>query len=122
MGLKVSQHQIPIVSDEENKQFVDSTINSAKVVIFSKTYCPSSESAKKVLSNYPIKSDQYQVIELDNNPNSNIIQNYLKLITGAKTVPRVFICGRCIGGGDETIALDKCGDLVKLLAECEALQ
>jgi len=87
MGLKVSKlPPIPVVSVEDNHRFVDTTINCAKVVVFSKTYCPSSESAKKILSRYPIEHDQYQIIELDNNPNSPVIQSYLQLTTGSKTV------------------------------------
>ena len=28
----------------------------------------------------------------------------MKALTGARSVPRVFIDGKCIGGGDETMA------------------
>ena len=31
-------------------------------------------------------------------------QAYMKQLTGASSVPRVFIGGSCIGGGDETAA------------------
>ena len=31
-------------------------------------------------------------------------QAYMKQLTGASSVPRVFIGGSCIGGGDETSA------------------
>lgn len=30
-------------------------------------------------------------------------------------VPRVFINGKCIGGGDDVVAADKAGELVKKL-------
>ena len=39
------------------------------------------------------------------------IQNYLQQITGARSVPRVFINGKFYGGGDETAAGARNGDL-----------
>jgi len=44
------------------------------------------------------------------------IQDVLKRMTGARSVPRVFINGKCIGGGDETAALQKKGKLAALCA------
>ena len=35
-------------------------------------------------------------------------------LTGASSVPRVFIGGRCIGGGDETAAAHKCSKFLFL--------
>ena len=49
------------------------------------------------------------------------IQDYLKKITGARSVPRVFIGGKCIGGGSETRSLQDQGKLVPLLKEVGAL-
>ena len=49
------------------------------------------------------------------------IQDYLKKITGARSVPRVFIGGKCIGGGSETRSLQDQGKLVPLLKEAGAL-
>ena len=43
-------------------------------------------------------------------------------MTGADTVPRVFIGGECIGGGDDTEQLDKQGDLEKKLKKADALE
>jgi len=36
-------------------------------------------------------------------------------------VPRVFINGQFIGGGDDTVRLDASGQLAKKLEECDAL-
>ena len=49
------------------------------------------------------------------------IQDYLKTVTGARTVPRVFIGGKCIGGGSETRDLHQQGKLVPLLQSAGAL-
>ena len=45
----------------------------------------------------------------------------MKEITGASSVPRVFIGGKCIGGGDDTEALDKAAQLRPLLEQNGAL-
>jgi glutaredoxin 3 len=43
-------------------------------------------------------------------------------MTGADTVPRVFIDGECIGGGDDTEKLEKKGELEKKLKQVGALE
>lgn len=43
-------------------------------------------------------------------------------MTGTDTVPRVFLDGKCIGGGDDTEKLDKQGELEKKLKEIGALE
>ncbi len=43
-------------------------------------------------------------------------------MTNARTVPRVFIAGQCIGGGDDTERLDKKGDLEKQLKQVGAIE
>ena len=45
------------------------------------------------------------------------IQDYMKTKTGARSVPRVFINGKFYGGGDETAAGAKNGDIKKKIAE-----
>lgn len=87
---------------EQIKLLVDSKINSKKVMVFSKSFCPYCTNAKKVLSEYRLPPDDYEVMEIENDPQCSEIQAYLKLLTGASSVPRVFINGRCIGGGDDT--------------------
>lgn len=49
------------------------------------------------------------------------IQDYLLKLTGARSVPRVFINGKCVGGGSETRALQDQGKLVPMLKEIGAL-
>lgn len=39
------------------------------------------------------------------------IQDYLRELTGARSMPRVFIGGQCIGGGDETTHAARTGEL-----------
>lgn len=100
------------------KAIVDGKIASKKVFVFSKTYCPFCSMAKNVLCKYVGKDldpADYEVWEIENEANCGEIQAALKDITGASTVPRVFIKGKCIGGGSETQALDNSGELEKML-------
>lgn len=57
-------------------------------------------------------------LQLDNLPaGDNIIdiQDALYEVTGARSVPRVFIGGKFIGGGDDTAAKAASGELKELL-------
>jgi len=101
--------------------YVDSLIKSKKVVVFSKSYCPYCTKAKKAIEKYPVISDQYVVIELENREDCSQIQAYMQTLTGGSSVPRVFINGVFIGGGDDTVRLDKSGELAKKLDDCHAL-
>lgn len=89
------------------------------VMVFSKSYCPYCNKAKQVLSNYALKS--YKVIELDEREDGDAIQDYLGKLTGARSVPRVFIGGKCIGGGDDTAAAHNKGTLKGQLEAAGAL-
>jgi glutaredoxin 3 len=103
-------------------QFVDQIIAGNKVAVFSKTYCPYCVKAKNVLAKYDING--IRIVELDELEDSSqvdVIQDYLNKITGARTVPRVFINGKCIGGGDDTARLDRDNKLKELLKNAGAL-
>nr|ACO15525.1 Glutaredoxin-1 [Caligus clemensi] len=86
----------------KDKSYVEGQIKTMKVFVISKTYCPFAKKAKDVLSKYPIASENIEILEIDGSPYCDEIQDYMKSLTGAKTVPRVFIGGKCIGGGSET--------------------
>jgi len=97
----------------KGQAFVDEMLQKHKVVVISKTYCPFCVKAKDVLKKYDI--DDIVIEEIESRDDMNQIQDYCKKITGARSVPRVFIDGKCIGGGDETAAAHKNGQLAKLL-------
>ncbi|XP_054159271.1 glutaredoxin-1-like [Oppia nitens] len=119
MGLNSSK---AMEVNDSVKKFVDSVISDNKVVVFSKIYCPFCSKAKKVLEKYPILDNQYVVLEIEDRDDCNQIQEYLRQLTGASSVPRVFINGNFIGGGDDTVRLDSSGELGKRLEECQALK
>ena len=49
-----------------------------------------------------LKQDQIKLIELDTRDDGEAIQDALLELTGGRSVPRVFIDGQFIGGGDDT--------------------
>lgn len=36
-----------------------------------------------------------------------LLQDYMRALTGARSVPRVFIAGKFVGGGEEIVMLHK---------------
>ncbi|EDW79386.1 uncharacterized protein Dwil_GK20447 [Drosophila willistoni] len=91
-------------------KFVKDTIANNKVAIFSKTYCPYCTMAKEQFRKIDVEPT---VVELDGNPEANAIQAILGEITGATTVPRVFIDGKFVGGGTDIKRMYDQGTLQK---------
>ena len=100
---------------------IDSLLKEKKVVVISKSYCPFCKKAKQVLAKYNIPKECIEIRELDSDPNGEEIQRYMMELTGARSVPRVFIGGKCIGGGDETQAMHNKGKLEPLLKSVGAI-
>ena len=71
--------------------FVKSTIESAKLVVFSKDYCPYCQKALRTFAAAGVKP---LVIELEERNDARDIQAALGQITGATSVPRCFLEGR----------------------------
>ena len=83
------------------------------VIIFSKSYCPFSTKAKRILlEKYTIVPAPY-VVELDTHPLGQSLQDALARSTGRRTVPNVLVSGRSIGGGDDIEVLDAGGGLLE---------
>ena len=91
------------------------------VFIVSMTYCPYCVQAKDVLKNYNINPKFIEIIEIENDPNRNEIQNYMMQLTGGRTVPRVFIGGKFLGGAAETVAAHRAGRLGQMLRDAGAI-
>ena len=71
------------------KVLVDTKIAGKKVMIFSKSYCPYCTKAKQVFKKHLGKDlieEDYEVMEIENNPDCDAIQNYLQKLTGARSV------------------------------------
>lgn len=68
--------------------------------LFVKTHCPHSRAAREALTQAGV---EFHVEEMDLLPESEILelQKVLQEMTGARTVPRVSIQGKCIGGNSD---------------------
>ena len=56
-----------------------------------------------------------KIIEIEDMSEADAIQDYCKKLTGARSVPRVWIDQKFIGGGDDVQKAFKSGELQKLL-------
>ena len=92
-----------------------------------------------MLSKYKLRPGALQVLEIDGRPDMDQVmpqsprgvltviprraqlQDFFLRLTGARSTPRVFIAGECLGGGDETEAADKSGKLEALLRRAGAI-
>ena len=71
------------------KTLVDTKIAGKKVVVFSKTTCGFCMTTKSLLKQYKLSADELEIIEINEAPynaNMNAIQDYLRSLTGARTV------------------------------------
>jgi peptide-methionine (R)-S-oxide reductase len=82
-------------------------------VIFSKTTCPYCARAKEVLESEGLK---YLAVELDEMPSEETaaMQDTLAEMTGARTVPRIFMSKQAVGGCDDLVALQQSGGIEKI--------
>lgn len=98
MGANLNRQSSPDKNIYE--QFLDKTISSNQIVVFSKTNCSFCTKAKSLLDNLNLS---YNSIELDRNnecPETNCQPLISSLIhqTRLRTVPQIFINGQFIGG------------------------
>jgi glutaredoxin 3 len=84
----------------------------AKIELYTTTYCPFCVRAKSLLRT---KGVAFQ--EIDVTDDADLREKMVELAGGRRTVPEVFINGRLVGGYDELHALDRSGELDKLLAQ-----
>ncbi|EMG45896.1 GRX1 Glutaredoxin-1 [Candida maltosa Xu316] len=101
------------ISAEVEKE-VEHTIESNKVLIYSKTFCPFCKSTKAVFDEL---GQEYTVVNLNTLEDGLGIQNYLFDKTGQYMVPNVFINGQHIGGNSDIQKLKQENKLEKLLEQ-----
>ncbi|KAJ7986432.1 hypothetical protein DPEC_G00339830 [Dallia pectoralis] len=115
MGNFTSSRLSSLSSTEACGRFLQDVVSHNCIVIFSKTTCPYCKLAKNVFNEI---GATYKVIELDEHNDGRSLQEALAQMTGARTVPRVFINGNCIGGGSDTKELHQQGKLLPLIEQC----
>ena len=100
---------------------INKKIKEKPVFVVSKRSCPFCVKAKDALKKYKILPECLEIMEIDKSKDMAEIQDYMMEMTGGRSVPRVFIGGKFIGGGDETVAAHKKGKLQKMLEDAKAL-
>jgi glutaredoxin 3 len=81
------------------------------VTIYTKGWCPYCSAAKELLSQKGVAFDE---IEISGNAQER--EAMVRRAGGRSTVPQIFIGERHVGGCDDLYALDRRGELDKLLA------
>ncbi|THU95503.1 thioredoxin-like protein [Dendrothele bispora CBS 962.96] len=84
------------------------------VVVFSKSFCPFSARAKRLLEEYELVP-QPMVIEVDLRDDATQIKALLTRLTSQSTFPNIIVQGKSIGGSDDLKRLHESGALKKLL-------
>jgi len=105
------------MGDSAEHQYVQKMITENPVMVFSKPSCPYCTMAKEVLDGTGV---EYRVEEIDGRRDCDKLQDIFKQITGARTVPRVFVGGKCFGGGSDVSTLSSQGRLIPLMKEAGA--
>jgi glutaredoxin 3 len=82
----------------------------AQVTIYTRQWCGYCTAAERLLRS---KGVAFENIDCTGDPAK---RKWLVEVTGRTTVPQIFIDGRAIGGYDDMRALDRSGELDRLLA------
>ncbi|XP_054992117.1 glutaredoxin-1 [Sorex araneus] len=104
------------------QEFVNCKIQPGKVVVFIKPTCPYCKRTQELLGQLPFKQGLLEFVDITATNNTEEVQDYLKQLTGARTVPRVFLGTECIGGCSELVSMHQSGQLLMRLKQMGVLQ
>ncbi|KAJ2398416.1 hypothetical protein GGI23_003220 [Coemansia sp. RSA 2559] len=97
---------------------IRSLIKDNRVMVFSKTYCPYSKRAKRLLGEYRnARGLEFSVLEADLEPDSMAVKAALGRVSSRLTFPNIFVDGQSIGGSDELVQKHQNGELADMLQE-----
>lgn len=132
-GVDVVEHVVardvpPVISSDEtvqqyincdltNVDCIKTLVSKHTVVVFSKPFCPYCRQALEALRSEMRNGESPFVVDLTEMGEVGWrVQQALGALTGRRTVPNVFVNGKYVGGGDETVALHREGKLSRLIA------
>ncbi|CAH8459895.1 unnamed protein product [Schistosoma turkestanicum] len=107
-----SQYTMPPI--DGTSQWLQKTIESAAVILFSKTTCPFCKKVKDVLTEAKIR---HATIELDQLPNGSAIQKSLASFSKIETVPQMFVRGKFIGDSQKVLKYHSNNELMAIVNE-----
>jgi glutaredoxin 3 len=82
-----------------------------RVIVYSQPFCGYCTAAKRLLQQKGV-----EITEVDVTAEAGRRAEMLERSGGRRTVPQIFIDGRHVGGYDDLSALDRSGELDRLLA------
>mmetsp|Transcript_35106 Transcript_35106/g.99571 ORF Transcript_35106/g.99571 Transcript_35106/m.99571 type:complete len:99 (+) Transcript_35106:251-547(+) len=94
-------------------EVISEQVSAHDVMVFSKSYCPFCKRAVQILRQ--AFGDAVEVLEMEDRADCDDLQDELLKQTGGRSVPRVFIKGKFVGGCDDVTALANKGELKRLL-------
>lgn len=97
--------------------FVKDLVKDNCILVFSKSRCPYCAKVRQIFKENKVQCITW--MELDQRNDGDKIQEVLKDMTGAGTVPRVFVNGECIGGASDTEKLHKENKLMEKIEGCK---
>ncbi len=84
-------------------------MSQPKIVVYSGRFCGYCTAAERLLQS---KNAEYELIKVDEDRSKF---DHMMEITGRRTIPQIFIDEYHVGGFDDLTALNKSGELDKLL-------
>lgn len=94
-------------------ELINEKINAHEVMVFAKSYCPFCKKAVEILKQ--TFGSAVEVLNIEDRSDMDEIQDELLKLTGARSVPRIFIKSEFVGGCDDVVALSNDGKLKSLL-------
>lgn len=85
---------------------------ASEIIMYSTAWCGYCQRARNLLER---KGAQFREIKVDEVPGER--ETMMQKSGGRRTVPQIFIGDRHVGGYDDLAALDRAGELDKLLAQ-----
>lgn len=103
--------------------FVDAKIKQRTVMMFAKKQSPECKMMRKLLSEYKMSPQKFEVVEIERRHDCTQIENYFQTIclTDTRAVPQLFIDGQYIGGEKEIACYHESGELKKLMQKASAI-
>jgi glutaredoxin 3 len=83
----------------------------SRVVMYTKDVCPFCERAKALLRS---KGVEWEELNIEERPQ---LRGQMIEMSGRRTVPQIWIGDTHVGGCDELVALERCGQLDPMLGE-----
>ncbi|CAE7237391.1 Glrx [Symbiodinium sp. CCMP2592] len=105
-------------------QELENRISQSKVFVVSKQWCPFCQRLKSVLGELGVAAEVLELEDMSKKPlvkDEAAVLDYMQQRTGARSVPRLFIAGKFIGGCDDAVTMANSGELQKRLKEAGAL-